>query len=165
MGGAVSGAPVGPARLRETGPPAPELMHDRVRELQPLLGVLVEHVDAELARAGQLLAAAAAAGRGETFEHDGTLYTRVWTRHDDNMLQMGVSTVRVSAVGGRPVNLVAAEEVRQAVAADQGDDVAPGPGHGPPQRRRGVSGEVPDLAQPVSRCSRRSSCRRGIDTG
>ncbi|MFF4393770.1 hypothetical protein ACFY0G_44775 [Streptomyces sp. NPDC001552] len=47
-----------------------ELMHDRVRELQPLLGVLVEHVDAELAKAGQLLAAAAAAGRGETFEHD-----------------------------------------------------------------------------------------------
>ncbi|MET9425806.1 site-specific integrase [Streptomyces sp. NPDC006540] len=87
-----------------------ELMHDRVRELQPLLGVLVDHVDAELVKAGQLLAAAAAAGRGETFEHDDTLYKRVWTRHDDNMLQMGVSTVRVSADGGRPVNLVAAEE-------------------------------------------------------
>ncbi|MFK4687752.1 tyrosine-type recombinase/integrase [Streptomyces pristinaespiralis] len=87
-----------------------ELMHDRVRELQPLLGVLVEHVDAELGKAAQLLAAAAAAGRGERFEHSDTLYTRVWTRHDDNMLQMGVTTVRVRAGGGDAVNLVAMEE-------------------------------------------------------
>ncbi|MFI8489416.1 tyrosine-type recombinase/integrase [Streptomyces rubrogriseus] len=88
-----------------------ELMHDRIRELQPLLGVLVEHVDAELTRCQQLLAAASAAERGAAFEFRGTPYTRIWTRHDDNALQStGAPTVRVRADGGKPVNLAHAEE-------------------------------------------------------
>lgn len=88
-----------------------ELMHDRIRELQPLLSVLVEHVDAELTRCQQLLAAASAADRGAGFEFRGTLYTRVWTGHDDNVLQTtGAPTVRARAGNGTTLNLATAEE-------------------------------------------------------
>ncbi|MEV8105772.1 hypothetical protein AB0Q97_26260, partial [Streptomyces sp. NPDC088135] len=59
-----------------------ELVHARVRTLQPLLAVLVEHVDADLVSARKLLTRVKEVQPGEEFTCDGRRYRRPWTRHD-----------------------------------------------------------------------------------
>lgn len=59
-----------------------ERMADRTRTLQPLLPVLVEHVDTKLQNLTRLLAAASGASAGDHFAVDSHRYQRLFTQAD-----------------------------------------------------------------------------------
>lgn len=66
-----------------------ERTHDTVRRLQPLLPVLIEHIDERAEHWRTLLAlATTAADRGQ-FIHNGVQYTRVHTKGDKTLIRTG----------------------------------------------------------------------------
>ena len=76
----VAPCPVPPADLRGLGARRRRINErsaDRTRERQPLLPILVEHVEARYDRARGLLARAEEAAEGDSFTFDGTAYTRI----------------------------------------------------------------------------------------
>ncbi|WP_133163811.1 tyrosine-type recombinase/integrase [Cryobacterium zongtaii] len=86
-------------------------MHQRIRDLAPILPRLLEGTATELKSAQALLAAATAAAPGEEFEHRGVTYLRhVLNRHSRSSLP---GTVRVWVSGGafeRRVDITRREE-------------------------------------------------------
>ncbi|WP_392392191.1 site-specific integrase [Streptomyces parvus] len=89
-----------------------ELVHARVRTLQPLLSVLVEHVDTELVSARTLLSAVKEVQPGEEFTCDGRRYLRPLTRHDQQrVLWDGEAPFRCrDTETGEAVNAVVRED-------------------------------------------------------
>lgn len=73
-----------------------EQMADRTRTLQPLLPVLVGHVDMKLQNLTRLLAAATAAAAGEEFAVDSRRYQRLFTPADrQHERACGYANIRV----------------------------------------------------------------------
>lgn len=90
-----------------------EHMAERTRQRQPLLPLLVDHVERRHADLQALLAAASAAPAGAEFTHAGRLFRRTNTDYDTRLAKFeGAARVRVTELAtGRTFN-VAAEEDR-----------------------------------------------------
>ncbi|MFP8887049.1 tyrosine-type recombinase/integrase [Streptomyces mangrovi] len=88
----VAPCPVPPGELNGLGTRRRRITErsaDRTRQRQPLLPVLVEHVETRYDQARALLERADQATEGEVFTHDGTTYRRVITDSDHKMLRHG----------------------------------------------------------------------------
>lgn len=66
-----------------------EQTHGQIRTLQPLLPVLVEHVEERNDHWRVVLERASAAEHNENFIHDGQSYTRIITRGDERLIRDG----------------------------------------------------------------------------
>jgi len=75
---------------------ASERVAERTRQRQPLLGLLMNHVDERHQHATDLLAAALAVAPGEEFSHAGRRYQRTTTNYDRRLERItGISPARV----------------------------------------------------------------------
>jgi hypothetical protein len=75
---------------------ASERVAERTRQRQPLLGLLMSHVDERHQHATDLLAAALAVAPGEEFSHTGRRYQRTTTNYDRRLERVtGVSPARI----------------------------------------------------------------------
>ncbi|MFF3252716.1 tyrosine-type recombinase/integrase [Actinacidiphila glaucinigra] len=85
---------------------------DRTRQRQPLLPVLVEHVETRYDRTRQLLERANEAVEGELFTHAGTEYRRVITDSDHKLLRHGdaVPTRVIEEATGQLIHIGTEEE-------------------------------------------------------
>ncbi|MFH5207369.1 tyrosine-type recombinase/integrase [Antrihabitans sp. NCIMB 15449] len=66
-----------------------EQTHHTIRTLQPLLPVLVDHVDERYTHWRNVLERASTAAHGEHFTQDGQSYTRVYSKGDDRLARDG----------------------------------------------------------------------------
>lgn len=110
----VAPCPVPPSEMRgrmKRGRRATERIAERTRRRQPLLGDLVEHVEARLHRVTGMLAAAAALGPDEPVVFDGNTCRRRHTEHDALNRRLGQrESVRVRHDDtGEELNLTRAE--------------------------------------------------------
>ena len=89
-----------------------ELVADRIRQRQPLLPLLVEHVEARHRRLSALMALGAKAGPEELVAVDSRLYRRLFTTADRRRERLhGSAQVRLrDEADGRVVNVTAEEE-------------------------------------------------------
>ncbi|MFF7415789.1 site-specific integrase [Streptomyces lydicus] len=88
----VAPCPVPPSELRGLGSRRRRINErsaDRTRQRQPLLPLLVEHVETRYDRARLLLEQANKVTENEAFVHDGTAYRRVITESDRKLLRHG----------------------------------------------------------------------------
>jgi len=89
-----------------------ERMDDRVRQRQPLLPVLVAHLEDCYSHLWALLQAASPLAGGETVTVNGRTYQRVWTAADDRRARRGgQASTRVRDLGtGEDINVTTAED-------------------------------------------------------
>ncbi len=89
-----------------------ERIADRIRNRQPLLPALVEHVETTHQHLGELLAAADGAGPDQTLAVGSRLYRRLHTPGDQRRARLhGVANVRVrDEATGQAINVTAAED-------------------------------------------------------
>ncbi|MGY3676557.1 tyrosine-type recombinase/integrase [Streptomyces sp. TE33382] len=78
---------------------ARERTHNRIRERQPLLPILVRHVETRREHALRLFKAASAVQLGDRFVHDGTVYLRTNSRADQTRARHSRAPVRVVKEG------------------------------------------------------------------
>jgi integrase len=90
-----------------------ERMDDRVRQRQPLLPVLVAHLEDRYHHLQALLQAASPLVDGETVTVNGQAYQRVWTTADDRCARRGgQANTRVRALAtGKDINVTTAEDL------------------------------------------------------
>jgi len=90
-----------------------ERMDDRVRQRQPLLPVLVAHLEDRYSHLQTLLQAASPLVGGETVTINGRTYQRVWTAADDRRARRGgQANTRVRDLGsGEDINVSTAEDI------------------------------------------------------
>jgi hypothetical protein len=90
-----------------------ERMDDRVRQRQPLLPVLVAHLEDRYHRRRALLQAATPMTGGETVTVNGRAYQRIWTGADDRRARRGgQANTRVRDLGsGEDINVTTAEDL------------------------------------------------------
>lgn len=90
-----------------------ERMDDRVRQRQPLLPVLVAHLEDRYHHLRALLRAASPLTGGETVTVNGRAYQRVWTAADDRRARRGgQANTRVHDLGnGEDINVTTAEDL------------------------------------------------------
>jgi Phage integrase family len=90
-----------------------ERMDDRVRQRQPLLPVLVAHLEDRYHHLRALLRAASPLTGGETVTLNGRAYQRVWTAADDRRARRGgQANTRVRDLGnGEDINVTTAEDL------------------------------------------------------
>ncbi len=89
-----------------------ERMDDRTRQRQPLLRILVEHMESRYSHLRELLEQATRVGGGETVTIDGRAYQRLWSRADQRRgRHQGAANVRVlDQHSGKQLNLTRAED-------------------------------------------------------
>jgi hypothetical protein len=88
-----------------------ERIADRIRQRQPWLPTLVEHVELQHARLREFLAAAREIPAGAEFTYAGRVYQRTDTEHDRQMVARGQVHVRVKDTAtGELTNLTLAED-------------------------------------------------------
>ena len=90
-----------------------ERMDDRVRQRQPLLPVLVAHLEDRYSHLQTLLQAASPLVGGEAVTINGRTYQRVWTAADDRRARRGgQANTRVRDLGsGEDINVSTAEDI------------------------------------------------------
>lgn len=111
----VAPCPVPPSELHGLGTRRRRINErsaNRTRQRQPLLPVLVEHVETRYDRARLLLERANKAVDGEVFTHDGTDYRRVITEADRKLLRHGdaVPTRVIEESSGQTIHIGTEEE-------------------------------------------------------
>lgn len=111
----VAPCPVPPSELRGLGVRRRRINErsaDRTRQRQPLLPLLVSHVETRYDRARLLLERADSAAESEVFTHEGTEYRRIRTEADRKMLRHGDDVpTRVEEVdSGRIIHIGTEEE-------------------------------------------------------
>ncbi|WP_316959576.1 site-specific integrase [Streptomyces sp. TRM68367] len=111
----VAPCPVPPSELHGLGTRRRRINErsaDRTRQRQPLLPVLVEHVETRYDRARLLLERANKAADGELFTHEGTEYRRVTTEADRKLLRHGdaVPTRVIEEATGQIIHIGTEEE-------------------------------------------------------
>ncbi|MEV0804705.1 site-specific integrase [Kribbella sp. NPDC050281] len=88
-----------------------ERIADRIRQRQPWLPTIVEHVERQHARLREFLGAAVEIPADAEFTHGGRVYQRTDTEHDRQMTARGQIHVRVKdTVSGELTNLTLAED-------------------------------------------------------
>jgi hypothetical protein len=88
-----------------------ERTHGKIRVLQPLLPILVDHVEAHQAKLQALLHRAGRAEPNERFEVDGEVFTRLFTRGDQRHERgHGQANVRVRDHPGNTINVTIQED-------------------------------------------------------
>ena len=89
-----------------------ERMDDCTRQRQPLLSILVEHMENRYGHLRELLEQAARAVGGETVTIDGCTYQRLWSRVDERRVRLGgPANVRVlDQESGKRINVTHAED-------------------------------------------------------
>ncbi|MFI0468335.1 hypothetical protein ACH347_29990 [Saccharopolyspora sp. 5N102] len=88
-------------------------MDDRVRQRQPLLPVLVAHLEDRHHHLRALLEAASPLVNGETVTVNGQAYQRIWTSSDDRRARRGgQANTRVRDLAtGKDLNVTTAEDL------------------------------------------------------
>lgn len=110
----VASCPVPPSELRGLAKRRRRINErsaDRTRQRQPLLPLLVRHVEERYDRTRTLLEQASAAAANTSFTHDGRTYRRVQTQEDLTRIRSGHRTpVRVRDDIGQLIQIEAEEE-------------------------------------------------------